>query len=286
MESILIEHFKKIELTKGQSKIAQYMIDHEYELCRMSLMDISKAVGVSDASVLRFVRCIGFAGFSDFKEKLYEKLKEQAELSSAGEKSRLRDRLHPSNNGPDVYSLMDTASAFAQTVEASLTQNSEQSYAEVAAAISAARTVYIFGARGTLAVAEQFARCLRFISCRAVYLNNAHDMHAALSGAAPEDLLVFFCTSRFYAVDEHVCRAAEAAGVPLCLITDSVLSPLSKFASYALLAGTSENTFFSSMLGVLAVAEYLIIRLSQGNEQYIKEHLDRFDLCTEEERLR
>ena len=36
MNSTLIEYFKNQEFTKLQNRIAQYILEHEYELARMS----------------------------------------------------------------------------------------------------------------------------------------------------------------------------------------------------------------------------------------------------------
>ena len=96
MESILFEYFKNANLTKMQRKIAQFMVDNEYNLPHMSLMDVSRAVGVSDASVLRLVRMIGFEGYNDFKHELYEKLIERAG-APANNKHKLKERFETSS---------------------------------------------------------------------------------------------------------------------------------------------------------------------------------------------
>lgn len=285
MESILIEHFKSLNFTKSQNKIAQYMIEHEYDLCRMSLMDVAKAVGVSDASVLRFVRVIGFDGYNAFKEKLYEKLAEQAEFAASSGKTRLRDRMEGRPDAPDNLSIQSLASEAGHVVEQSLLQNPMHAYRELIYAIKHSRYIYVGGARGTIAVSEHFARCLRFVCSNVIFLSSNHDLHAALSGASAKDLFIYFCVPRFYEADVRICQAAQTAGTPICLITNRIPSPLSKFAQYILIAKASERTFFNSMLGMLALAECLLTCLSEDDKGSLQERLDRFDRNTEEERL-
>ena len=106
MESILYERFKNANFTKGQRKIAQFMIDNEYKLPHMSLMDVSRAVGVSDASVLRLVRMIGFDGYNDFKNELYEKLIERAG-APVNNKQKLKERLE--TNSEEGYPSLAVA---------------------------------------------------------------------------------------------------------------------------------------------------------------------------------
>ncbi len=284
MGSILIERFKDLNFTKGQSKIAQYMVEHEFNLCRMSLMDVSKAAGVSDASVLRFVRYIGFDGYNDFKEHLYQKLTEQAELAVGNGKPRLKDRINQNPTIEGEARLQNMASRLGESVIDSLTQNEAMSFEGVASVIQKANMIYICGARGTLAVAEHFARCLRFLFRNVVFLSSSHDVHAALCNATPSDCLVFFCTSRFYESDLHICEAARSADVPVCLITNSIPSPLTPFAQHILVSKAVEQSFFNSVVGMISISEYLLDLLSMGRKETLSLRLDTFDHFTQDER--
>lgn len=284
MGSILIERFKNMDFTKGQSRIAQYMIDHEFALCRMSLMEVSKAAGVSDASVLRFVRHIGFDGYNDFKEQMYQKLTEQAALSAGNGKPRLRDRIDNEKVTDRELQLREAAVRFAQSAELSLTQNLPQTFEDIAESISGARMIYVCGARGTLAVAEHFDRCLRFMFGNTVFLPSGHDIHAALSSSGSRDLLIFFCASRFYESDVHICEAARVSDTPLCLITNSIPSPVTPFAKYTLVSKAVETTYFNSAVGMISLAEYLLDVLSQKQGKSFRNRLDSFDHFTQDER--
>ena len=284
MGSFLIDRFKGQNFTRGQAQIARYMLEHEYDLCRMSLMDVSEAVGVSDASVLRFVRCLGFSGFNDFKAQLFEKMTADAEQSVLGESPLLRDRVNGADRGEELFQVQTAAAEAAQSVERSLLQNTPAAYEELAGLIRSARLVYVCGVRGTKAVAEQFTRCLRFLKGNVICLDSSHDIQAALSGASEEDVLLFFCASRFYEADVHICQAAKDAGVPCCLITNRVPSPLTEYARLVLLAQTVKGTYFNSMTGMLSIAEYLLTLLSREQGETLGERLDRFDRHTAEER--
>ena len=69
------------------------MMENQYTICQRSLMDISKEAGVSDASVLRFTRAIGFEGYNDFKAALYAYLAEQAGANTGHSSLDLGSRL-------------------------------------------------------------------------------------------------------------------------------------------------------------------------------------------------
>ncbi len=285
MESTLIKYFKNQDFTTGQRRIAQYMLEHEYELARMSLMDVSREVGVSDASVLRFVREIGFDGWNDFKSRLYERMTERVGRSAA-DLLRLSDRLCGSLEESSGTDLQSSASEAGNRVVASLLQNSPEDYESVAGAIRDSRRVFVYGCRGTSAVSEQFAYALRFNYASASVINSTHGVHGTLINADKRDCFVFFCASRFYHSDELICRHASSSGIKFCLITDVLPSPVSKYATLLLLARTSHRNYFNSMLGMMAVAEYLLKILSSGEaEARLRERLDVFDKATNRERI-
>ena len=283
MDSILFERFKNVNFTKSQRKIAQFMMDNEYELCQMSLMDVSKAVGVSDASVLRLVRLVGFDGYNDFKRELYDKLVQQAGAPVSTRKS-LKDRLSDTPSG-DLLLLPLVIENTKHNVESTLQQNSPNAYDDAVSTINRSRRIIIYGCRGTLDEARHFARCLRYVRGNVVFLEHYDDVHPALAYSGPEDVLVFFCVSRFYETDVHICQAANSKDIPIILITDLVPSVISGHADSILRAKVDGLSYFNSMVGILAIAEYLLIRIKNNEENdFIQEQLDFIDRYTESER--
>ena len=57
-------------LTKTQKIIAEYVLDNASEACFMTSTEIALKLGVSESSVIRFSRTIGFDGFMDFQKAL------------------------------------------------------------------------------------------------------------------------------------------------------------------------------------------------------------------------
>lgn len=53
-------------MTRSERKVADFVIGYLHEAVHMNVHDFSHAAGVSEASVLRFCRRLGFDGFRDF----------------------------------------------------------------------------------------------------------------------------------------------------------------------------------------------------------------------------
>ncbi|MBO5493775.1 MAG: hypothetical protein J5974_10655, partial [Pyramidobacter sp.] len=64
MENVIAERVKNARLTHVQMKIAEYIIANPEAAGRSSSMEVARAAGVSDVSVTRFARAIGYPGFT------------------------------------------------------------------------------------------------------------------------------------------------------------------------------------------------------------------------------
>ena len=66
----LREIFHNANLTKTQKMIAKYVLDNSSDACFMTSTEIALKLGVSESSVIRFSRSLGFTGFMDFQKAL------------------------------------------------------------------------------------------------------------------------------------------------------------------------------------------------------------------------
>ena len=62
----LISKIQSMNLTKTEKVIADYILDNINNIGLSTVTDISLKLGVSDTSIIRFIRLLGFAGFADF----------------------------------------------------------------------------------------------------------------------------------------------------------------------------------------------------------------------------
>lgn len=66
----LRETINNANLTKTQKMIARYVLDNSADACFMTSTEIALKLGVSESSVIRFSRSLGFDGFMDFQKSL------------------------------------------------------------------------------------------------------------------------------------------------------------------------------------------------------------------------
>ena len=64
----LREIIHNAELTKTQQTIADFVLDHSSDACFMTSTEIADRLDVSESSVIRFARSLGYTGFMDFQK--------------------------------------------------------------------------------------------------------------------------------------------------------------------------------------------------------------------------
>jgi len=277
MENIFFEKLKNKHLTKGQRKIAEYFIANEYLISQKSLLEIAKEIGISDASVIRFTRILGYDGYADLKNDLNDKMVEQMNGMSLGERFGVNKTL---------YSYEDSKNTFLElmknNIENSLNQNKIESYNEVIDLLVKSKRKCIVGFRGCKGVALQFARNLRFVLDDVEELiEDSPDAACVLQSLKKDDFTLFFSFVRYYKMDVAISEFAKKNGIKICVVTDNIISPVVKNADIVLKVNTENISFINSTTAAICMSEFLYNLLLLKNKNLIQNRLNIYDGITE-----
>ena len=279
MENVIARRVREATLTKSQQKIAEYIIRNVQRVGSMTSLDIAGEIGVSDASVIRFARAIGYEGFADMKEDIYRVIAESA-FGGGTLSDRLRKNTEKYGGGgpAEFLALMQG------NLESVFRNNDPDSFLLAAESLVRAENRYVIGQRGNKGTAAQFARLLSFMLSRVYTLldGECQQLHA-MQDATDADAAVMFVFSRFYRSDLSYVGLARSRGVKLTLVTNAAASPLTPFADYIIHINTENMSFFNSTLAAHMAGEYLLKLI--GDRVDYKERIDEIDRLTEFERL-
>lgn len=280
MQNIFIEKIKDKQLTKTQNKIAEYFVLHHHAILQKSLVQIAKDLDVSDVSVLRFVRSIGYEGYNDLKQDLYKHIEENMESISLTTRLGLNEPSQDNNEPLNKYMEMT-----ARNIERSLKQNNQDSYNQVVELLEASHRKYIIGFRGGKAPALQLSRTLNFIVDDVFEIvHDSPDAYMKLEALKENDFVILFSFVRHYKMDVDISRHVKKRGAKICVITDTATSTVAKKADIVLLVNNKNISFFNSVMGVSAINEYLLIQFANRNRKSIKRRLNNYDALTKEYR--
>ena len=285
MENIIAKRVQQVSLTKTQQKIADYFIRNPERVGMCSSMEVAREIGVSDASIIRFARTIGYEGFSDLKNDIYSSLAQQATggINSLSLAERLD--IHRATYG-DTESKSAYLKMLQYNLERTFQENSDESFARAVKMLRGATHHYVIGFRGCIGVASQFAWLMRLLLDHVIYIGDEGTGGVgSLQDISSEDCAFFFSVSRYYKSDLRLAQLAKKRNAQICVITDSVLSPLTDLADVILLAETRRISFFQSMSALNMISEYLLSLLVRGNEDRYHRTAEERDEITQETRL-
>ncbi|HJC41962.1 MAG TPA: MurR/RpiR family transcriptional regulator, partial [Candidatus Intestinimonas pullistercoris] len=133
-------------LSKGQRRVAQFILDAYDKAAFMTASRLGETVQVSESTVVRFAAELGCGGYPNMQRALQEMVR--SKLTSIQRIEVANDRL----SGQDVLSTVMQADM--ELIRATLTEVDRERFSRAVDAILAARHIYILGLRSSAALAD------------------------------------------------------------------------------------------------------------------------------------
>ena len=285
MTNVIAERVKKVKLTKSQQKIAEYCIQNAEKVGMSSSMEIAAAIGVSDVSITRFARAIGYDGFTDLKNDIYNSMAIRANGGSAELSLVERAKLSKEKYGGFIGGT-DYMKILCFNMERTLQQNNDETIDKAVDLLLNAEHKYVAGFRGCLGTATQCAWLMRFLVDHVISVTDeGPGAVGCIQDISDKDVLLLFSMSRYYQIDLNIVKSAQQRGAKICLVTNSILSPLAEYSDIVLLTEVKTASFFNSMAAVNMISEYLLTCIFQRCKDSFNERMEDRDRLTDYLRL-
>ena len=257
-------------LRKSEAKVASYVLENLDEVIEMRVVDLASKSSVSEPTVIRFCRAIGFDGFQSFKLQLAQQLG----LGSVFTQFAVED-------SDTVADLLNKV--FDTTVGSLITVRDEINSAVLEQAIdtiSDARRVefYGFGASGSVAADAQH-KFFRLQLSSAAYTDPHIQRMSAISLGSEDVVVAISQSGETQALLESVELAREAGANVIGLAPQNTsLSSLCNLAIYVNMEEDLESfTPVSSRIAHLVVIDVLATGVARHRKPLLKEHLERLE---------
>ncbi len=259
------EKIKDKTLTKTEKIIADYILDNMSTVGFNSVKEVSLACGTSDTSVIRFLRELGYDGYTDFKKELNEKLLEQynASLSPMQKFNQSKANIKKGSVVSDVFcnSMTNLANA--------LHDIDEKLLDAIADCLIASNKKYIVGFRGTSCCADYFWRkAIYFLPGLVLCTKAESEAVEKLVDINADDCLMLFSFPRYSEIDYPILELAKKRGAKIIIFTDRVTSPLTPFADYLVTVNVTGFSYTNSYVVPLCCAEALAVIISKKRENH------------------
>ncbi len=260
------------ELTAKEKKISKYILQHLDKIVYMNTYQIADKCKVSQASVVRFAKKLGYSGFPEFKisfgrdmgrrdveEKInfiYEDIQETDELDDLIKKIAYAN----SNIIQDTYSILDT-----NTVK------------EAVEIIKNARKIFILGAGYSGIVAKDFHYKLGELGMNSICEADYHIQLASISTLNENDV-VFVISQGGKTVDIYnLVKEAKKRKAKIISVTQMSSNPIRDLADIKISTIMEKNNFrstaLSSRIAQLTIIDIIYVALITENKELAEKYI-------------
>ena len=259
------------EFFEAEKKIADFMMEHKAEVVDMTVGELARASGTSDATVSRFCRRCGFKGFHSLKLALAREVLEEEQMdrnvSNDIDRGDLRQSLQ--------NILANKVAELTETVNMMDPANLEH----ILDRLEHARMVQLAAVGNTIPVALDGAFKFNQLGIPAVAGDIWETQTAYTFNLGQEDVVMVISNSGSSKRLQTLAEGARDNGCTVILITNNGNSPLAGICDYKIVTATREKLlteeFWFSRVTATAVMEilYLLLRAGmKGSMEHIRRH--------------
>ena len=281
----LIKKIQNMSLSKTDTKIAAYVCDHLDTIGLQTSTAMAEKIGVSDTSVVRFVRKLGFKGYIDFrsamKERILKKTKQERQGLSPMEKYAKSKELLKRDS-----LISDVSSYTLDNLEKSFFALDSSTLEQVVDILMKSDRKYIAGFRGTACCAQYMSSKLLFLTPNVMLITHA-DATAAerLIDITERDCLFLYSFPLHSEITKTLMDIARENKAQIILMTDSPTSPLANKADIVITARVDGLGFTNSYVAPLSLSELIILAVSSRCDETFSERFNRIDTIMKKEKL-
>ena len=264
------------DFSKGHKLISNYIKNHFEKAAFLTAAKLGEAVGVSEATVVRFAVQIGYNGYPKLQQVLRELIK--TKLTAA-------QRLEISQSSIDESNIIKSVLiSDINKLKTTLAEVDRKSFNIIVEEILKANKVYILGVRSSAPLAAFLAFYLNLIleDVKLVNTNSFSEMFEQLINIKKGDIAFSISFPRY---SKRTIRATEfikKQGALTVAMTDSIHSPLAKAADMHMLARSDMASFIDSLVAPLSLINALIVSIGTRRKSIVFDNLNKLEKIWDE----
>ncbi len=263
-------------LSKGQKRIADYMLSHYDKAAYMTASKLGAEVRVSESTVVRFANELGFDGYPALQRSLQELIR--TKLTSVQRMEITNDRIG------DGEVLAKILTGDIEKIRTTLDFIDPRAFDTAVDAILSAEHIYISGMRSASLLSGFLGYYfnLMFADVHVVQTTSSSEMFEQLFRIGAGDVFIGISFPRYSKRIINAIDYAKARGAVTVALTDSEASPLAAGADHLLIARSDMASFVDSYVAPLSVINALIVALSKKKQAEVSETFAKLEAVWDE----
>lgn len=266
MEGLLkrIENHRN-RFSKGQNRIADYIVRYYDRAALMTAAKLGEAVGVSESTVVRFAYSIGMDGYPEMQEAMQELLRRR---------QTTLQRSQAAASIPEDEMLHTILSLDMNNIRQTMDLIDAETFSNAVRLIARAKHVYIIGIRSAYAAAQFFAYYLSFIREDVVIVSGMEqDAFDKMIRIGSDDVCFGMSFPRYNVHTLNAMRFAKEHGAKIIALTDNQESPAAALSDCTLCARSDIASFADSLVAPLSVLNALLSAVGKARQDSARKSL-------------
>lgn len=265
IENLIKEHY--LSLSKGCKRVASYILDHYSHAALLSSTELAEAAGVSDTTVVRFSKALGFNGYAEFKRCLRSNM---YETNLYDDLQRMNVDRSDQFSANYMCSIAEDLQEFTNSIDYGLINT-------IVRRLLDSQQIYIGGLGSDAVVAKYLFTYIRKMGFNPILLvEEGHTLREYLMNITSQDTLIMCSYPKMFQDEREMARMAKRGGATLVTITDSETSALLLESDYNLSARQKEKTFFNSYVLPMALCDLLLLKIYEFAPEKVDASLKRY----------
>lgn len=251
------------DLSKGQKRVAEYVLDNYDKAVFLTAARLGEVVGVSESTVVRFATQLRYKGYPEFQKALEELVRNR--LNSIQRMKVTYGRISQSQ-------ILETVlQSDIEKIKQTLNGIDHLAFNQAIDTILNARKIYVLGIRSCAPLAAFMSFYLNLLcdNVIAVNTNSSSEIFEQLIRIGEEDVIIGISFPRY---SQRTLKALEFASkrkAKIITLTDSVHSPINIYSSCNLIARSDMASIVDSLVAPLSVVNALIVALCMKKQEEV-----------------
>jgi DNA-binding MurR/RpiR family transcriptional regulator len=264
-----------IQLTKSEKRIANYVRKNQEEAAFLSAGELADRLGLSEATLVRFARTLGFPSYPAMRNVLQDNFRRRVTHSA-----RLRGRLDDMREAGDIFERL-VVSEIDYLTQALETVNRDAFHKAVELLESRYR-VFVFGLGPSVSLVNLLELRLGRFGRQVVPLKTAgREFVEPLLWMTDQDVLIVICFFDVSPALQLILDYANEVHCPVIMITDTLSSIIGDKADVVLAARRGPMAEFHSLVVPMTIINTLLLSIANEDREKVISNLDKLDQLRE-----
>lgn len=232
-------------LRKSEQRVADYVLAHEQVCRKITLEELAKRSSVSQPTVMRFVKALGYENFKDFKYQLMEENIKEYSPDQSEQYAMHGYSLKPSDNLKIIPAKVVATSV--KSIEDMLKSISGEEFEKTIRLIAGARRIMLCCVENSSATAKDLMVKLLYLGYDCRYDEDYYIQQIAAAALTEEDVMIGISYSGQSKDTVDVMKTAKKAGAQTICITNFKESKISKWSD-VVLCGSQEQWMYGDSI--------------------------------------